>query len=153
MARPERSPNQNGFALPFAILVLVAFSLAVAMLIDGAVASFRAAGAELQSTRAVGEAETALANALANRFDTLALARPAGTVLAVFQTVTPDSVTTTVQMLTPPLVRIVVVVRSGKAGLRVSAGRVGLANLIRDSVMAGEVRIIPVRPLWWAPIP
>ena len=152
--RGADSPRRRGgFALPFAMVVLVAFSLAVALMIDGAVAAFRSAGAELQSTRTVAEAETALARALEIRFDTLALGKSPGSVLATLSVAAPDSISTTVQLLTPPMIRIVVTVRSRESRVRVSAGRVGLANLARDSVSAGELRIIPVGPLWWVPIP
>lgn len=145
-------PPRGGFALPLAILALVALSLAVALMIDGAVAAFRAAGAEVQSVRAAAVAETALASAMQSRFDTIAGTLPPGTVLGMVAIPSPDSGVSTVQLLTPPMVRIVVTVRSTAGGVRVFVGRVVLGRLARDSVSGSEVRIIPIGPLWWAPI-
>lgn len=136
-----------------AIVVLVVFSLAVALLIDGAVASFRAAGADVELARVTAATETALATGLEVRFDSTALAAAPGSVLSVSVSAEPDSVSTTVQLLAAPAVRVVVAVRSRNTGLRFSVGRLAYGRLVPDSTAGGELRIIPSRPVWWVPIP
>lgn len=153
MRRRNHRRTRIGFALPMAIVLLVTFSLAVALLIDGAVASFRSAGADLELTRVAGAAETALATGLEARLDTAAWHAAPGTILLLSLATAPDSVSTLVQMLSAPTVRIVSVVKATRTGFRVSVGRLAYARLLRDSTAGIELRIVRVRPGWWVPIP
>lgn len=161
MGHPTRPPERfrpmqrahSGFALPLAIVVLVAFSLAIGLIVDGAVSTFRAASADFELARAGAAAESALAEALDSRLDTAVLHLAPGTVLSHDGSAAPDSVETTVQLLLPPMVRILVVLHSRHGGLRVSAGRLATGRLSPDQVSAGDLRIIPTRSAWWVPIP
>ena len=153
MRRRDCRRPRRGFALPMAIVVLVTFSLAVALLIDGAIASFRSAGADLELTRVIAAAETALATGLEARLDTAALHAAPGTILLQSLATAPDSVSTTVQMLAAPMVRIISAVQARQSGFRVSVGRLAYAKLVRDSAAGIELRIIRARPGWWVPIP
>ena len=153
MHHPDHSWARGGFALPMAVVLLVTFSLAVALLIDGAVASFRSASADLELARVTTAAESALETGLAARLDTTAWYAAPGTILLGSLATRPDSVSTIVQMLAAPMVRIVSVVHSGSPKLRVSDGRLAYARLVRDSNAGIELRIIRSRPAWWVPIP
>ena len=153
MDHPDSGPRSGGFALPFAIIVLVAFSLAVGLLIDGAVASFRSADADLELVRVAASAESALSAGLDTRLDSTARASAPGTVLFALSSSAPDSVSLRVQMLASPMVRIIATVRSRSGQFRASIGRLAYAKLVRDSVSVGGLRIIPAGPAWWVPIP
>ena len=153
MSRADAGRGQPGFALPLAIIVLVALSLAAALLMDGAVASFREAGADLQLARMNALAESALVAGLDARLDTAALAVSPGTVLRTSRTQVPDSVSNTIQMLASHNVRVVVSVRSVAPAIRLSIGRVVYARLEPVPDTGGELRIAVIRPAWWVPIP
>ena len=64
MRRRDGRRGPRGFVLPLAVIVLVAVSLAVALLMDGAVAAFRAGSADVESARTEVTAESALTAAL-----------------------------------------------------------------------------------------
>jgi Tfp pilus assembly protein PilX len=71
-----------GFALAAALVVVVAVALIVALMVESAGARAGMAAAELDSVRANGDAEGALAAALALVVDTAALRAPPGDVVA-----------------------------------------------------------------------
>lgn len=153
MRGPDLSRRDGGFALPLAIAVLVAVTLVVALVLDGAIAAFRSAGADLELARVEAAAETALASTLDARLDTAALRAPNGTTLWARSIGGRDSETTTIQVVSGQIVRVVVQVRRTSRGDRLSAGRLAFAVIVTDSTTPAEVRISLLPHAWWAPIP
>lgn len=145
--------RDRGFALALAVCVLVAVTLAVALILDGAIAAFRSARADLEMVRAEAVAETALAAALDARLDAASLGVPGGTTLAQSSTGGGGgSVTTTIQAVSGPVVRVVVRVHRSVGVLRLSVGLVAFGRIVADSAYPGDARIALLRGPWWAPI-
>ena len=153
MRRRNGRRGPRGFVLPLAVIVLVAVSLAVALLMDGAVTAFRAGSADVESARTEVTAESALTAALGTTFDTSARAAPAGTIVARSVTTGRDSVTTAIQVVESPVVRIVVSVRHSANGIRLFAGRVAFARFVVDSTRTAEAGLVPIGGAWWVPFP
>ena len=143
----------RGFALPLAVAVLIAVTLAMALVLDGALAAFRSGSADLQASRAEMAAESALAAALGTRFDPAARAAGAGTVLVTAVTAGRDSVSTLVQVVEPAVVRIVVSATRMTGRVRSSAGRMALARLRIEPSAPAEALLVPIGPAWWVPVP
>ena len=153
MRRRNVESGRRAFALPLAVSVLVAVTLAVALVLDGALAAFRAGSADLEASRAEVAAESALAAALGTRLDTVLRGAGAGTIVASSVTAGRDSVRTLVQVVEPTVVRIVVSVSRLSGRVRSSAGRVALARIIIDQGDPAEAVLAPIGPAWWVPVP
>jgi hypothetical protein len=153
MRRRNARRGPRGFVLPLAVIVLVAVSLAVALLMDGALSAFRAGSADVESARTEMTAESTLTTALGTTFDTAALATPAGTIVAWSVTTGRDSVTTAIQVVESPVVRIVVSVRHSANRIRLFAGRVAFARFVVDSARPAELGLGPIGGAWWVPFP
>lgn len=155
MRRDSRaqSARAGGFALPLAVMLLVAVSLIAALLFDAALGLLRTGAADLGQARAESAAETALATTLALRLDTSALSVQPGSTLVTTVSAAPDSTTTTVQRLAAPFARIVSRAYVANGHFRVSVGRIGIVVLTPDSAVAGELQLRPARGPWLVTVP
>jgi len=153
LGRRSLGSAQRGFALPLAVAVLIAVTLAMALVLEGALAAFRSGSAELEASRAEMAAESALAAALGTRFDPVVRTAGAGTIIVTSVTAGRDSVTTLVQVVEPAVVRIVVSVSRLSGRVRSSAGRMALARLVVEPTALAEAVLVPLGPAWWVPVP
>lgn len=150
-ARNRRS-RPDGFAVPLAVVLLVALALLTALVLEAALGEFKTDVALLEESRAAAAVEGALATALVQRLDSAALHRPPGTVVArTFEAV--DSVATTVQMLGSPLARVMASVVLRSSGVRAIAGRAAYVRLRVVPGNSAELALEPLTSFWWASTP
>lgn len=151
---PRNGPQgRNGFAVPLAILIVVALALLTALMLDTAVAEFRGGDAWLSAARAVAAAETAAANGLGARLDSAALQMPAGTVVLSITEPESGSALVTVQILAPGLARLTVFASTGTGRLRAIAGRQVFVRIVAAADVPGELVLTPLPGPGWAAIP
>jgi hypothetical protein len=146
-------PARDGFAVALAIAILIAVALLAALLIDAATAELRLATAARAESRVAMAAESALADLLARRLDTAALSLPAGSVVISARTVAADTVEQHAQLLQPGVARLVIRVATHTGPVRVFAGRIALVAIRRDSLVAGELRFVPLATDWLVAVP
>lgn len=143
----------GGFALPLAVMLLVAVSLIAALLFDAALGHLRTGAAELGQARAESAAETALAAALAVRLDTSTASLAPGALLVSSVSPGPGAASTFVHKLASPFARVVIRAQFAGGHLRVSAGRVAIVVLAADSAVPGELRMRPAGGPWLVAVP
>ncbi len=144
--------RRRGIAAVLALSVLVALTLASAMLVDGAIGDLRSGAAAMGEAAAVVAAESRLAATFGVRLDSAALSAPAGTVAYRRTDVsTTDSVAATLQILGPGVARIVVTAWVRHAQVRAIAGRVAFVRLVVVDGAPGEVAPVPIGAMWWVP--
>ena len=147
------APGRSGFAVPLAVVLLIAIALMASLLLEAALGELRAGSAARAESRVVVAAESALARTIATRLDTAVLNLPAGA-LAVSETrVAAESVHVQVQVVQPGLARLMVMAAAGATGIRVFAGRTALVVFRRDSLVSADVMMLPIGPDWWTAIP
>ena len=145
--------GRGGFAVPLAVLIVIALAFLTALMLDAAVAEFRSGEAWLSESRAAALAETASAEALATRLDTAVLLVSAGTVVLRRVQTGVDSVAASVQVLGPGLARLTVFAAIGMGRLRAIAGRQIFVAMIPSPGAPGEVELRPLAGPGWVAIP
>lgn len=153
MARPDRA-RRGGFAVPIAIVMLIAIALLAALMIEGAVAEVKTGGAVSAQSRIDAALETSVAALMANRLDSAGVAAaPPGSVVSQSATSGADSAIAAVQLLAPGLAKLRVVVQSRPGSVRVIAGRIAFLRIVPDSLHPGELKLEPLAPNWWVATP
>lgn len=138
-----------GFALAAALVVVVAVALIVALIVESAGARAGMATADLASARATGDAESALAAALALVVDTAALrARPGEVVARVGAAGAASAV---VEAFGSGTVRIAAVAPSD--AVRGLIARTAFARLEPGRGGAAGLSVVPLPGGAWAPVP
>ena len=145
--------HRKGFAVPLAILVVIALALVTALMLDSAVAEFRSSNAWYAESQATAAAETASAVALSTRFDTAALHASAGTALLRHVDIADDTVGVVVQALGEGLARLTVSVASGHGRLRVIVGRLIFLRMVESADVGSELNLVPLGSLSWVATP
>lgn len=152
--RPRSAPaGRGGFAVPLAVLIVIALAFLTALMLDAAVAEFRSGEAWLSESRAAAAAETASAEALATRLDSAVLLVSAGTVVLRRVQTGADSVSTILQVLGPGLARLTVFATNGAGRLRAIAGRQIFVRMAPSPDTPGEVELRPLMGPAWVAIP
>ena len=145
--------GRRGFALPLAVVILIALSLLAALGIDAAMGALRAGTAGMVEARANALAETGLTRALAQRLDTATLRLPAGATLFAGSDATADTVTAVAQVVEPRTVRVAVAAVVRRARFRGFAGRYAFAVIEPDSTVSGVAALRPLPSNWWVATP
>lgn len=145
--------GRAGFAMPLAILIMLALALISALGVEAALGALRADTAGVVEAHAAVRAETGLARALAHRVDSTALGDPPGTVLFTLAETLPDTVTVVAQVLERGVARVLVTAVVRRAQFRGIAGRYAFAVITADSTMPGRLRLRPLPSNWWVAVP
>lgn len=138
-----------GFALPLALVIVLALALLESLLIEGAVARLRTSASSLSAAVAAAAAESALARTLATRFDSLAAMSGPGATLMAESAPPPDSLVLTVVVLQPGLARIHIAATTIRGPVRAIAGRTAYVEIVRDTTIPSESFVRPLPRLWW----
>lgn len=152
-ARDDPAQCRGGFAMPLAILVILALALISALGVEAALGALRSDTAGVVEAQAAVRAETGLATALAHRVDSAALRGSAGTVLFTLVETLRDTVTVVAQVVEPGVARVVVTAIVRRAQFRGIAGRYAFTRLVVDSATPGRARLRPLPANWWAAMP
>lgn len=153
MRAPDGGARRGGFAVPLAVVLLIAVALMASLLLEAALSELRAGSAARAESRVVVAAESALAQGMAVRLDTAVLRLTAGARPLSQTRVEAESVRVELQVVQPGLARLLVSATSGATGIRVSVGRTALVSFRRDSLIPGEVVLSPIGPDWWIAVP
>lgn len=152
--RPRSTPaGRRGFAVPLAVLIVIALAFLTALMLDAAVAEFRSGDAWLSESRAVAAAETESAEVLATRLDSAVLLVSAGTVVLRRVQTGVDSASTILQVLGPGMARLTVFVTSGTGRFRAIAGRQIFVRMALAPGTPAEVELRPLPGPAWIAIP
>ena len=147
------SGRRSGFALPFALMVLVVGAMLVSLILDGGVQELRTSRGELAAARAEAAAGSALADLFAAPPDSAfaSLSRGAG-----IQTVLvsgADTARLTLQALGGSLARVVVTARSWSGGVRADAGALAFLELSPIAGPPSSSHFSRIPGWWWAVYP
>lgn len=145
--------GRRGFALPLAVVILIALSLLAALGIDAALGALRGGTAGMVEARANALAETGLARALAQPVDTATLRLPAGATVFAWSDTSADTITAVAQVVEPRTVRVAVAAVVRRAEFRGFAGRYAFAVIELDSTVSAGAALRPLRSNWWVATP
>ena len=147
------SPRRHGFALPFALMVLVVGAMLVSLILDAGVQELRTARGDLAAARAEAAAGSALADLLAAPPDSsfALLGRGAGIQSVLVSGA--DTARLTLQALGGRLARVVVTARSWSGGVRADAGTLAFLELSPVAGLPGVSHFSRIPGWWWAVYP
>ncbi len=146
--------RRAAFALPLALIALVAVALLVAILLDAAVQDLRVGRGDLGGARADAVAETALADFLVAPAAAGFGSSPRGSITQRTVVVHADTADLTVQVLGGDMARVVVAGRAWTNGIRSDAASVAFVRAFPSGAGAPPplyFRRIP--GWWWTPAP
>jgi Tfp pilus assembly protein PilX len=150
--RPE-ARDREGFAAPLAVVMLIAVSLLVLLMLEGALGEVRTGAAAASAARVTAAAETAMAEALGRPLDSTVFQLAPGSIVWQQHLAGPDSVVSRIQVLGGSVARIVVTARSRANRFRVFAGIWAFAKLRPSNTVPGELELTPLGASWWAATP
>ena len=147
------SGRRPGFALPFALMVLVVGAMLVSLILDGGVQELRTSRGELAAARAEAAAGTALADLLAAPPDSTFASLGRGGAIQTILVAGPDTARLTLQALGGNLARVVVTARSWSGGVRADAGALAFLELSLGVGPPTTAHFSRIPGWWWAVYP
>ena len=149
-----RAFPRSGFALPLALFMLTIVALVAMILLQGSVEELRVARGEVAAVRAEAAAGSALSDELVTAPDSVALARPRGTITLSISVAGAETTRVARQSLGAGLVRVTAVARVWSGGMRADASSVAFFRIVADSAgTPGSLRYQRLPGWWWAQIP
>ena len=147
------SGRRSGFALPFALMVLVVGAMLVSLILDGGVQELRTSRGELAAARAEAAAGSALADLIMTPPDSTfaSLSRGAGIQRVLVSGA--DTARLSLQALGGSLARVVVTARSWSGGVRADAGALAFLLLSPVAGPPGPSHFSRIPGWWWAVYP
>lgn len=147
---PSRRP---GFALPFALMVLVVGAMLVSLILDGGVQELRTSRGDLAAARAEAAAGSALADLLAAPPNSSFASLGRGGAIHSVLVSGADTVRLTLQALGGNLARVVVTARSWSGGVRADAGALAFLVVSFEAGPPSTSHFSRIPGWWWAVYP
>ena len=150
---PVRPSGRPGFALPFALMVLVVGAMLVSLILDGGVQELRTSRGELAAARAEAAAGSALADLLTAPPDSTFASLGRGGAIQTVLVTGADTARLTLQALGGNLARVVVTARSWSGGVRADAGALAFLELSLGAGPPSTSHFSRIPGWWWAVYP